>query len=104
MTITLTQSMKTITPLPQAPITKEIIKQFLPNNAIIVEAGAHIGRDTLKMSLLWPQGTIYAFEPVPELFAQLVERTKEQLNVRCFNIALSTVRGTATLNVSSGAS
>lgn len=91
------------TDIEQAPITKDFIKQFLPENPIIVEAGAHIGRDTLKMSTLWPQSTIYAFEPVPELSSQLIERTKEQPNVHCFQLALSNHNGTALFNVSSGA-
>lgn len=86
------------------PITKEYIKQFLPEAPIILEAGAHIGRDTLKMSKLWPQGTIYAFEPVPDLFVQLVERTKERANVICDPRALSDTNGTAEFFVSSGAS
>lgn len=86
------------------PITKEYIKTFLPENPIIVEAGAHIGRDTLKMSFIWPQAIIYAFEPVPELYAQLVERTKNQRNVICDPRALSNGNGSATLHVSTGAS
>ncbi len=94
----------TLTNIVQAPITKELIKTHLPAHPTIVEAGAHIGRDTLKMSLLWPEGTIYAFEPVPDLFAQLVERTKDRSNIHYFNLALSNKTGTASLHVSSGAS
>lgn len=90
--------------IPQEPITKEFIRQFLPDNPIIIEAGAHIGRDTLKMSTFWPDAHIYAFEPVPELFAQLKERTGMQPDVHTFNLALSDTQGTATLHVSSGAS
>ena len=41
--------------IPQAPILKEGIKQYLPENPRILEAGAHIGRDTVKLSKLWPQ-------------------------------------------------
>lgn len=92
------------TDIPQEPITKEFINSFLPGAPIIIEAGAHIGRDTLKMARLWPEAQIYAFEPVPELFEQLKERTKDQANVHCFQLALSNVQGTATLHVSSGAS
>ncbi len=88
----------------QAPITKDFIASFLPEHPVIIEAGAHIGRDTLKMATLWPDATIYAFEPVPELFIQLKERTKEQPNVHCFQLALSDTTGPATLHVSSGAS
>ncbi len=96
--------MNTIPPIVQTPITKLFIAQFLPKNPSILEAGAHIGRDTVKMSRLWPQGTIYAFEPVPELFKQLIENTKGYNNIHSFPIALSDKVGEATLHVSSGAS
>ena len=55
----------------QPQLSRHSIKQFLPKNPVIVEAGAHIGRDTLKMHAIWPQATIHAFEPVPPLFKQL---------------------------------
>lgn len=92
------------TDIPQAPIIKEHIKQYLPERPRIVEAGAHIGRDTVKLSKLWPLGTIYAFEPVPALYAQLVEATKNLPNVICYPYALSDTVGTAVLHVSTGAS
>jgi len=88
----------------QAPISKEQITQYLPERPIIVEAGAHIGRDTVRMSSLWPQAEMYAFEPVPYLYEQLLERTKDCPNVTCYNIALSDHIGTETMYVSSGAS
>jgi 2-O-methyltransferase len=91
-------------PFPQAQITKQYIAQFLPQNPTILEAGAHIGRDTVKMSKLWPEGAIYAFEPVPELFKQLQENTKAYTNIICFPVALSNRVGHATMYVSSGAS
>lgn len=87
----------------QGPITKDIVRQFLPKNPVVVEAGAHIGRDTIKMATLWPEATIYAFEPVPELFRQLKERTQDFANVYCYQLALSDRTGTAHLNVSTGA-
>ncbi len=92
------------TDVPQLPISKDFIGSFLPKHPLIIEAGAHIGRDTLKMALLWPQAQIYAFEPVPSLFDQLKERIKGQPNVHCFPLALSDSTGMATLHVSSGAS
>ena len=89
----------------EGPITKEFIKTCLPENPVILEAGAHIGRDTVKMSTVWPQSTIYAFEPVPELYSQLVERTKKDVQtIICDSRALSNENGTATFFVSSGAS
>jgi FkbM family methyltransferase len=90
--------------LVRSPITKEVIAQFLPSNPRILEAGAHVGRDTVKMSKLWPEGIMYAFEPVPELFAQLQENTKLYKNIECYQLALSDTVGQAVMYVSSGAS
>jgi len=87
-----------------APILKEQITQYLPVRPVIVEAGAHIGRDTLRMSALWPQAQIHAFEPVSSLYEQLLARTADLQNVVCYNLALSDHTGTERLYVSSGAS
>lgn len=81
-------------------ISKEYIARFLPSNPVIVEAGAHSGKDTVSLCKLWPSGTIYAFEPIPIVFKQLVERTKECTNVYCYPLALSSSNGTALLYVS----
>lgn len=86
------------------PIAKEFIRGFLPDSPRILEAGAHIGRDTVKMARLWPDATIYAFEPVPDLFQQLKERTAGLPNIHSFQLALSNTMGTATMHVSTGAS
>ena len=88
----------------QGAITKELLKLLLPDNPLIIECGAHQGRDTLKMSKLWPMGTIHALEPVPHLFNLLKETTKNAPNVRCYQQALSATTGKQVLYVSSGAS
>jgi len=85
-------------------ITKDIIRRYLPEKPLVVEAGAHIGRDTLKMALQWPDATIYAFEPVPDLYNQLKERTAGHNNIYTYNYALASSAGTEKLYVSSGAS
>ncbi len=85
-------------------ITKEYIAQFLPANPIIIEAGSHIGRDTKKMIRQWPNGTIHAFEPVPELFEILKQNTHQLPKVTCYPFALSNANGTAQFFVSSGRS
>lgn len=53
--------------------TIETLKQFLPGNPVIVEAGAFDGNDTAKMALQWPQGIIHAFEPLPEIYERLLK-------------------------------
>ncbi|MCL4360966.1 FkbM family methyltransferase [Candidatus Dependentiae bacterium] len=77
----------------QRKITKEFIKQFLPENPIILEAGAHKGRDTVEMAKLWPQGKIYAFEPVEKLYKKLHENTLNYSNIIISNYALSNKSG-----------
>lgn len=72
------------------------IAPLLPQNPIIVEAGAFHGHDTLRMAARWPQGTIHAFEPVPELYTKLVAATVQHPNIKCYNFALSDHDGIAT--------
>lgn len=85
-------------------LTKKRLRAFLPENPVIVEAGAHVGRDTVEMSHLWPAGTIHAFEPVPELFEKLTAATRDCPNVIRHESALSNKTGTLKLNLSSGKS
>jgi len=73
---------------------------YLPANPIIVEAGAFDGTDTRKISAQWPQGTIHAFEPVPEIFMMLEKNTADLSNVTRHPLALSDHSGSATLYVS----
>lgn len=92
------QSRKSI----EGPIGKDLISPFLPKNPIIVEAGAHIGQDTIEMAQMWPEAKIYAFEPVPSLFEQLKENTKNFPNIKCVQKALSDKNGFTEMYVSEG--
>jgi FkbM family methyltransferase len=80
--------------------TIEIIKQFLSDNPVIVEAGAFNGYDTKKMALQWPKGIIHAFEPVPEIYERLVQNTQMLPNVYRYPLALSDHTGTAEFYIS----
>jgi 2-O-methyltransferase len=91
-------------PTAYGSIPKEYLSTFLPAQPIIVEAGAHIGTDTQEMANLWKEGTIYAFEPVPKLFEQLVDSTLKFRNVRCFPVALGDRIGSAEIFISGGSS
>ena len=53
----------------------------LPRHPIIVEAGAHIGVDSIEMAILWPEGHIYAFEPVKGHLSKLIENTMNHSNI-----------------------
>ena len=56
------------------------------------------------MIAYWPRATIYAIEPVPELFNTLVAKTRHMSNIHCYQCALSNQIGRAPFYVSSGTS
>ena len=78
------------------------VKRYLPKNPIVVEAGAHEGYDTLALATIWPQGKIYAFEPVPILFKELKQRVRNKRNVGLFNVALGEDTRLVKIYISSG--
>src|SRR5205814_5013478 len=80
--------------------TIEILKQFLPDNPIILEVGAFNGSDTKRMVAQWPHCTIHAFEPLPEVFERLEKNTIHLPQVHRYPIALSNNDGTALFYVS----
>lgn len=77
-------------------ITKDIFNVLHDHApfATIIEAGAFDGRDTKKLSTLFPEAKIHSFEPVPEIFQALVAQTQECANVYRYPLALSTMNGT----------
>lgn len=77
-------------------------RAFLPEDPVIVEAGAHVGTDTARLSQAWPLGHIHAFEPVPSIFTKLNERTSALRNVTCYQLALGASETTAQMFVSGG--
>jgi 2-O-methyltransferase len=85
-------------------IDKRLLKSFLPNDPVIVEAGAHVGSDTLDFARRWPRGVVHAFEPVPHVYAELVAATRVAPNIRTYERALGAFTGTARIHVSGGAS
>jgi 2-O-methyltransferase len=89
---------------PPDAISLATIAKYLPENPVILEAGAHIGRDTEKMAHVWPQATIHAFEPIPALFRVLKERTSANPRIQCYPLAFSDKRGSCEMHVSGGTS
>lgn len=78
----------------------DYIKPYISSSPVIIEAGAFDGRDTQKLAALWPEGTIHAFEPVPDLFTRLQKNTAHLSNVQCYQLALSDYTGEALFYVS----
>ena len=85
-------------------VPKKYIYPFLPKNPIIIEAGAHIGTDTLEMAKHWHNATIHAFEPVPHLFQLLAQNTEGVTNIHIYPLALGEATGKVDIHISSGKS
>lgn len=73
-----------------------IIANYIPEQPIILEAGAFHGQDSIRIAQHWPHATIYAFEPVPELFAQLRDATAAHPQIHPVPRALGATEGTHT--------
>ncbi len=82
----------------------DIVKNKIPKNPIIIEAGAHIGSDSGRFAEIWKDSVIHAFEPVPEVYNQLVENTSKYTNIKTYRQALSDITGESKMYVSSGRS
>jgi FkbM family methyltransferase len=84
-----------ILPYNNSAAALNFIKNYLPENPTILEAGAFDGTNTIEMATLWPQSTIHAFEPVPSIYKRLLSTTKEYKQITTHNYALSDKNGTA---------
>lgn len=62
---------------------------------IIFDCGANIGMATLYFKYLYPESTIYAFEPDPQTFELLKKNIKQNnlQNIHLYNLALSDKKG-----------
>lgn len=68
---------------------------FLPPAPVIVEAGAFNGSDSEKIARFWPKGRVHSFEPVPELYVNLRQRSLLYSNITPYPNALSDCSGPA---------
>lgn len=75
------------------------IAPYLPSDPVVLEAGACDGTDTVRFAQRWPGGIVHAFEPVPELYAEVRQRTAHLPGVRLYLLALSSQGGSAVLHV-----
>ncbi|MFI0446678.1 FkbM family methyltransferase [Actinomadura sp. 6N118] len=62
----------------------------LRENAVVFDVGANVGMFSLFIGSRCPSAEVYAFEPIPEVFAKLQQNICERgLNTRPFNYGLS---------------
>ena len=81
---------------------KLIASAYLPSDPIVLEAGAHIGYDTVGICKVWKNCTVHAFEPVATIREELLKQTRFLKNVHVYPFALSEKTGEETIYLSSG--
>lgn len=86
------------------PIKFELLNLFnIEDSLNIFEIGACEGEDSIRYSKLFPNSSIYTFEPLPEN-QKLIEQNFKKFNVvnaRLFGVALSNFEGETDFHVSS---
>jgi FkbM family methyltransferase len=77
------------------------IARYLPENPVIVEAGAHDGTTTVEMAKFWPLAAIHAFEPIPSAAAE-VRRKIDRFGsrIQCHQLALGEREAVVFMHVS----
>lgn len=75
-------------------------KKILPRNPKILDAGSYLGKESILMSQIWPDSTVYSFEPVPDIYSRLVFNTRKYKNIKTYNLALSNYTGTSEMILS----
>src|SRR5258708_27129357 len=83
-------------------IPKRVIKRYCSDPKNIIDCGAHIGSDSVELARFFPRAAIYSFEAVPAIYNSLKRNVRNFANIRCFELALSSFDGKATMNISSG--
>lgn len=78
--------------------TAAIIRRVCTAGSNCIDVGTHRGEILDLFLKVAPGGLHVGFEPLPALYAQLVEKYRHQPHVHLFNAALSSVNGTATFN------
>lgn len=76
----------------------ELQKKLLGNAnkpLTIFDIGAHVGKISLKYNKLFPNSSIYSFEPFQESFLSLKQNTLTYKNIKPFNIGLGEYVGTS---------
>jgi len=75
--------------------TLDVMKRVLQENSNCIDVGCHQGSFLKEMLHFAPQGTHFAFEPLPELYQGLLKSFEDVPNAHIFDCALSDAEGTA---------
>lgn len=76
--------------------TLQVMRKLLTTDACCIDVGCHRGAIMKEMVAIAPEGNHWGFEPLPDLFAGLVDRFKDNPRVHLRSEALSDTEGSAT--------
>jgi len=81
--------------------TNKVLAQYVKKNDVVIEAGANLGSETLLLSKLVGNGTVYGFEPNPHTFERLGMNVSinNLANVKIFDCALGEKNGNIDFNI-----
>lgn len=63
----------------------------------VLDIGANIGQFALEISKFLPNANIYSFEPLRDVYAELIKNSRNIKNFRAFNFAIGDLNGTANI-------
>jgi len=66
----------------------------------VLDVGAHEGKTALQFLELFPGAEIHSFEPIPDCFAKLCEKTAHQSRCHAYNVAVGAEKGTISFHQS----
>lgn len=65
----------------------------------VIDIGANVGDTVARFVLEFPSATVYALEPVSDVFATLSERAMKMPGVKAFKLAVGETSGEVTFNI-----
>lgn len=69
-------------------VINKVLKTYTKINPVIFDVGSNIGSYTIELRKLFPDSSIYAFEPNPHSF-NILQKRLLHLNIHNYNIGLS---------------
>lgn len=64
------------------------VKKYMKQQPSILDIGANIGSFAVWASYRWPGSAIKCYEPIRSNYAYLIENTKSNENIKCYNAAI----------------
>jgi FkbM family methyltransferase len=76
--------------IPYEAILERSYRSFLKRGDVVLDVGAHTGTHAVNfLDCVGPDGTVLAFEPLPDVHAMLLRNLGDRPNLKTFELALS---------------